>query len=669
MNKRDVAKEGAKCAYTTFEISNVKEAAAGQKRSFTGIASTISADRSDDVVIPTGAQYKLPLPLLWQHNRKEPIGWVTAVRISAKRIEVDCEVHNETEPGKLKDRLDEAWQQLRAGLVRGLSIGFNPLKWSFIEGSFGVEYAEWEWLELSPVSIPANQDSSITSIKSFDAQARAAAGLTRKGVVRLGPTPGATGNPSSTSSKETDMNLQEQIKAAVALRDSKTAAMAEMMNKAAEGGTTLDQEQSDKYDELEGEVKSLDKHIERLKTLEKLELAKASTTRVEDGQRETGARGQGAVDVSGRLVRVEALDKGIAFARYAKCLAASRGSRSEALEIAKAKYPDMEKLHTILKAAVAAGTTTDATWLGGLVEYNLFANDFIDYLRPQTIIGKFGQNGIPSLFSVPFNIEIPKQTSGGAGYWVGQGLGKPLTKFDVSRVQLGWAKIANIAVLTEEIVRFSNPSADALVRKSLADAIIAKADSDFLNPSVASVANVSPASLTFGVTPVSASGLDADAVRADIASIMKKFIDANLSLMNGVWVMPAVVAMRLSLMRNSLGQKEFPEISMLGGRLEGLPVIVSQYLPNTVSGGSVVVLMDAGEVYLADDGQVTIDASREASLEMSDAPAQSAASGSGASLVSMFQTNSIAMKAERYINWAKRRSEAAQYIDAVHWGE
>ena len=87
------------------------------------------------------------------------------------------------------------------------------------------------------------------------------------------------------------------------------------------------------------------------------------------------------------------------------------------------------------------------------------------------------------------------------------------------------------------------------------------------------------------------------------------------------------------------------------------------------SGGDIVVLMDASEVYLADDGQVTVDASDQVSLEMSDAPAQSALTGGGASMVSMWQSGTIAMKAERYINWAKRRSAAVAYADNVHWGE
>ncbi len=85
-------------------------------------------------------------------------------------------------------------------------------------------------------------------------------------------------------------------------------------------------------------------------------------------------------------------------------------------------------------------------------------------------------------------------------------------------------------------------------------------------------------------------------------------------------------------------------------------------------GSHIVVLLNPRDVLLADDGTVAVDASREASLEMSDAPSSSAATGTGASLVSMFQTNSVALRAERWINWVKARSTAASYLTAVHWG-
>ncbi|HAI0621930.1 TPA: phage major capsid protein, partial [Escherichia coli] len=132
--------------------------------------------------------------------------------------------------------------------------------------------------------------------------------------------------------------------------------------------------------------------------------------------------------------------------------------------------------------AVGAGTTTDPQWAGSLSEYQEYAQDFIDYLRPQTIIGRFGQGGIPALRQVPFNIRVHAQVSGGAAGWVGEGKARPLTKFDFESITFSHAKVSAIAVLTEELIRFSSPAADALVRNALAEAVVARLDTDFVDP-------------------------------------------------------------------------------------------------------------------------------------------------------------------------------------------
>lgn len=55
----------------------------------------------------------------------------------------------------------------------------------------------------------------------------------------------------------------------------------------------------------------------------------------------------------------------------------------------------------VLRAAVAAGTTSDAVWAGPLVVYQNLQSEFVEYLRPLTIIGR-----IPGLRMVPFKIKI-----------------------------------------------------------------------------------------------------------------------------------------------------------------------------------------------------------------------------------------------------------------------
>src|SRR5690606_2360291 len=162
------------------------------------------------------------------------------------------------------------------------------------------------------------------------------------------------------------------------------------------------------------------------------------------------------------------------------------------------------------------------------------------------------------------------QATGGQGYWVGEGKPKPLTEWTTSSTTLEPLKVANIAVITDELLRDSSPSAEQMVRKELAAALRERLATDFIDPDkfvalkVAMIAviaderlrgsspcaeqmvrselaaarrerldtdfidpdkfvapNVSPASITNGVTPIASAGVEAEAVRADIKTAME----------------------------------------------------------------------------------------------------------------------------------------------------
>jgi hypothetical protein len=80
----------------------------------------------------------------------------------------------------------------------------------------------------------------------------------------------------------------------------------------------------------------------------------------------------------------------------------------------------------------------------------------------------------------------------------------------------------------------------------------------FIDPDYAAVANVSPASITYGVTPVIPSGTTAAALRTDVQTLFAGYIANNLDPSGAVWIMSATTALALSLMQNALGQPEFP---------------------------------------------------------------------------------------------------------------
>lgn len=152
-------------SFGSFEIKAVDE----EKRTFKGVASTPNQDRAKDIMVPTGAKFTLPMPLLFHHDMRQPIGHVIEAQITEKGIEVTLHIPEIKEEGLLKQRVDEAYQSLKYGLVKGLSVGFLP-DWALaimLKGG-GIKFEEWEWYETSLVTIPCNRESETDFKKAFE---------------------------------------------------------------------------------------------------------------------------------------------------------------------------------------------------------------------------------------------------------------------------------------------------------------------------------------------------------------------------------------------------------------------------------------------------------------------------------------------------------------------
>lgn len=454
-------------------------------------------------------------------------------------------------------------------------------------------------------------------------------------------------------------SVAEQISAFDTKRKSALEKMDEIMKKAADEGRSLDEAEAEEYDTLKAEVGTIDQHLARLQDHEKSMVARSKAvgngSGAGEGARTVEGAGSGGADVRGNVISVQRnLPKGTAFTRYAQVLALSKGNLMQADVLAQRFKDSTPEVGLAIKSAVSAGTTSAQTWAAPLVQYQDMVSEFIELLRPMTILGRLQQ-----LRRVPFNIRIPRQTSGSTGAFVGEGAPTPVRELAFDNITLPWAKASTIVVITTELAKLGNPSAEALVRQDLLDGMAQYLDKRLIDPAYPGVAQVSPASLTHGVTPRQASGATLAAIDADVRALMTTFADNELSLMSGVWVMSASLAIRLSMMRTNQDTKAFPDLSLTGGTFYGLPVIVSNNVTGSGSpGDQFLILIDQREVLLADDGQMDIDVSTEASVQMNDAP-----SAGAQSLVSLWQNGLLGLKCDRWVYWTKRRSQAVQFID------
>ncbi len=579
-------------------------------RTLSGIAATPTLDRQNSIFDVDGATFTNPVPLLLHHDQERPIGSAILTKVG-KAIHFEATLADVDEP-----YLTKAKQSIKAGLLKAVSIGFHPLAdgLEYLKGGV-LRIVKSEICELSLVTVPANRDATILRIKSADV-----VGLS--GVKRMKPT-----------TAEHIQNLENK-RAALAAR------MGDIMRTAADADRTCTDEESTEHDGLGLQVKSLDADLGRWREHERLQITTAT-----------------AVPAIVAPVRPATLPTisvranvplGTQFVRAACAKLMGALENRNPVEIAQERWGDQTpEVALYLKAAVAAGNTTDATWASPLIN-NTVSSDFLELLRPATILGR-----IPGLRDVPFNVKVPSQTAGGTYGWVGESKPKPVTKLAFSSDTLGVNKVAGIIVLTEELVRLSNPKAEALVRADMIAGIARFLDQQFIDPAVAAVAGVNPASITNGAPTAAATANPL----ADIMGLINHFATNSIPVDGLTFIMSPANALSLSFRSNMDGSPQYPGLSINGGTYRGINFVTS----NTAA--ALVVALQPSLILYADDGGVTIDASREASLQMDSAPMSPV--DATTVMVSLWQANCVGLRAERFITWKRVNTNAVKYLTAA----
>lgn len=133
-----------------------------ERRSARFIMTAEVKDRYGDIVVAKGADMKdfLNNPVvLWGHNsRAYPIGMWSDIRTingQPKRIEGNADLA----PEGTTEQADDVARLLAANMVRACSIGFMIKEWEAVDKDDpwgGWKFLEWELLECSICSVPAN---------------------------------------------------------------------------------------------------------------------------------------------------------------------------------------------------------------------------------------------------------------------------------------------------------------------------------------------------------------------------------------------------------------------------------------------------------------------------------------------------------------------------------
>ena len=640
----------------------VRKAAPGKGDGLEFVLSDDTIDRYGDVIEADGwdlSWFRKNPVALFGHNSSFPIGTWSNLRVEGGKLlgRLNLAARGTSQ------RIDELIALVEQGILRAVSVGFQPIESEPIEGSKmgGRRYLRQELLETSLVSVPANP-AALAVAKGLDISADTAALVFGEHAARdFGPMRRGTTGEHAATPPVRKTPVMEGITTSKRIEDAQ--------NDLTRSRDELNALQSADVLDLE-RIEEISEHIEKqerlLATLERAEAAmagrrpsggfvKAPETRDRAGQMQTlpVRRALGQKDV----------DPFDLFVRRSVCHVQAIVTNKSIDEVLAKRYPNHQDTEVVVRAAVAGATTTTTGWAAELVDTATAA--FLSALQPMSVFPSLAASGMAVNFGPNAgSIRIPARaaTPTISGSFVGEGGVIPVRKLGLSAKTLLPHKMAVISVFTRELAKYSNPTIEDVVRQAILEDTAVTVDSLLLDATAGSA--VRPAGLTNGVTALTATaGGGYAAVLGDLKNLIGAFSSTNRSIGNLRLLMNPVDELGLALMAG-------PDGVGFGWSQQ----FISRFNPivsNTVPAGD-VYLIDASDFVTATGVAPEFDLSEEAVLHMEDtSPAQIGTAGTpnavAAPVQSMFQTGQIAIRMLWDITWNTRRNGSVAWIDDVTW--
>jgi len=261
-------------------------------------------------------------------------------------------------------------------------------------------------------------------------------------------------------------------------------------------------------------------------------------------------------------------------------------------------------------------------------------------------------------------LNIPTLASGSEAYYVTETQNIPTTEPTFGTIRLQWKKLAAIVPISNDLLRYSNPAADVIVRDDQVAAIAQTEDATFIRSSGSG--NVYPKGLLYWALPqnVFAAALPytLETVTNDLATAVLKLKQNNSRFVNPGWIMSPRTEMYLMTVRtgvNGDGAYAFRD-EMVTGKLLGYPYAVTTAIPENFvfpEGG----LDRLTEVYLVDFADALIG---EATRLIVDVSTDATYNGNSA-----FTLDQTLIRVITEHDFAVRHRGSVAVIQGVRWGE
>lgn len=334
----------------------------------------------------------------------------------------------------------------------------------------------------------------------------------------------------------------------------------------------------------------------------------------------------------------------------------SPGGLSEAEAFAKRFYPGTypEIINTLrmpsgilkTKAAIGPAVTSDPAWAGDLVgDGDIYMGAF-PVLAPGSVLSQLGMRGLRVDLPNSGRLRIPTSlTTDPPPVFIGEGQPIPARRGWLSSVALSAKKASLLSVYTNELLKRSVPTVEAVVSRMLAQDVARGIDKQLLsaNPATAD----GPAGILVGAIEVVAASVPDDPQASMILDV---------GGLVGALANPAAATNPVLIGHPT----QTTRYALYGG--DGPPMIASEFIPE-----GMVVAVDASDFVVGyDSTSFRADVSDESLIHESDAAEPIVDSSVIASPVrSLYQTDCAGLRLIEGLDWAL--TSPAAVITDVAW--
>lgn len=350
-------------------------------------------------------------------------------------------------------------------------------------------------------------------------------------------------------------------------------------------------------------------------------------------------------------------EPGLALARCVRAMATAKWSGQDVQAVLK-QWGDHDLAAAYAESRQKALAAGDAT-AGGFLVPTQFSQDFIALLRSVTVMRKLGT---PTLPLPTGTIKLPKATAGATAGYIGENNNAPKSQLAVGQVTLTFKKLACLTPVSNDLLRYSSPGADMIVRNDLLASMAIKEDAAFIRGNGMDGSPKGLLNWAVAANKIAANGTVSNQNTAtDLGRLMQQLMGADIPMTKPVWIFSPRTKNYLITLQNSNGFFVYKD-EMSTGTLWGYPYAITTAIPTNLDTSGAGTLNES-EIYFLDVGQAVIGEALNITVDSS----QEAAYFDGSSVQAAFSLDQTVVRALAEHDFAMRYDGAVSILQSVTW--